>query len=306
MQKSIFTLLVLISILTSHTSRLNAQDNVGIGTLTPNTKAVLDLEANDKGFLAPRLSTANRLNIAPAATEAGLLVFDTDLSVYFYWDGTQWINFPGVGGLNTAFTFDNQTNTLSITDAGGTLSTILNIDVNDADSDPTNEIQTLSLSNNILNLSISNNDIDLTPYVNTDNQTLTLTGNTLDISNGNSVDLSSFANTDNQTLSLSGSTLSISNGNSVNLSSLSGTGSVTNEFCRSGSQAGVIYSLSTQLGVSLTINNAFCALTKDGGGNNGSGERYHVYPDGSGNWVFYYQSGQSGLNVCVRCFKFAP
>ncbi len=51
--------------------------------------------------------------------------------------------------------------------------------------------------------------------VNTDNQTLTLTGNTLSISGGNSVTLPT--GSDNQTLSLSGSTLSISNGNSVTL-----------------------------------------------------------------------------------------
>ncbi len=55
--------------------------------------------------------------------------------------------------------------------------------------------------------------------VGTDNQTLSLSGNTLAISGGNSVDLSQFMdNTDSQTLSLSNNNLSISNGNSVDLS----------------------------------------------------------------------------------------
>ncbi len=74
-----------------------AQDNVGIGTLTPNTKSVLDLSSNTKGFLAPRMSTAERLAIAPTLSEAALMVFDTDLSRYLYWDGTQWVEFPGAG-----------------------------------------------------------------------------------------------------------------------------------------------------------------------------------------------------------------
>ncbi len=60
------------------------------------------------------------------------------------------------------------------------------------------------------------NTIDIAG-VNTDEQELTLTGNTLAITNGNSVDLSGFANTDNQTLLLSGTTLAISNGNAVDL-----------------------------------------------------------------------------------------
>ena len=37
-----------------------AQDNMGIGTLTPHPSSILDLTADDKGFLAPRLTTAQR------------------------------------------------------------------------------------------------------------------------------------------------------------------------------------------------------------------------------------------------------
>jgi hypothetical protein len=62
--------------------------------------------------------------------------------------------------------------------------------------------------------------VNLAPFLdNTDNQTLSLTGNNLSISgSGSSVNLSGFANTDTQTLTLSGSTLTISgSGSSVNL-----------------------------------------------------------------------------------------
>ncbi len=48
-------------------------------------------------------------------------------------------------------------------------------------------------------------------------QTLTLSGNELNISNGNSVTLPNLVNTDEQTLSISNNNLSISNGNTINL-----------------------------------------------------------------------------------------
>ncbi|MCO5280647.1 MAG: hypothetical protein M9931_06270 [Chitinophagales bacterium] len=66
----------------------HAQNNIGIGTSTPNPTAVLDVNANDKGVLIPRLTTAQRNSIATPAT--GLLVFDTDLNCFFFHDGTTW------------------------------------------------------------------------------------------------------------------------------------------------------------------------------------------------------------------------
>lgn len=89
--------LTFIATLLYFSNVLFAQDNVGIGTLTPNVKSVLDLSSNTKGFLAPRMSTTERLAIAPSTSEAALMVFDTDLSRYLYWDGTQWVEFPSAG-----------------------------------------------------------------------------------------------------------------------------------------------------------------------------------------------------------------
>lgn len=79
----------------------------------------------------------------------------------------------------------------------------------DGDTDPTNEIQTLSLTGNLLEISGGNS---VTLPANTDSQTLSIVGSTLTISGGNSVVIP-----DAQTLSLNGTALSISNGNSVNL-----------------------------------------------------------------------------------------
>jgi hypothetical protein len=83
---------------------------------------------------------------------------------------------------------------------------------NDRDRDSTNELQTLSLTGNLLEIS-QGNTVSL-PSDN-DNQQLTLLGSVLSISNGNSISLP--ADMDAQNLTLSGNTLSISNGNSVAL-----------------------------------------------------------------------------------------
>ncbi|WP_421876185.1 beta strand repeat-containing protein [Marinoscillum sp.] len=112
----------------------------------------------------------------------------------------------------------------------------------DDDSDPTNEIQSLSLETNTLSLSNSDETVDLTTYLdNTDAQELSLSGSELSISGGNSVDLGPLgANTDEQTLAVSGTELSISNGNTVDLSALQdGTGTDAQELTLTGSDLSI-------------------------------------------------------------------
>ena len=92
----------------------------------------------------------------------------------------------------------------------------------DADADPTNEIQDLQLNGGTLTITNNTNatPINLAPYLgtNTDEQTLMLVGDSLAISNGNKVDLSPFKDdTDDQSLNLSGTKLSIEGGNTVDL-----------------------------------------------------------------------------------------
>lgn len=66
-----------------------AQDNVGIGTAIPEPSAILDLSATDKGFLIPRLSAVQRLNITSPAI--GLMVFDVDSGCIMLYS-TSWVN----------------------------------------------------------------------------------------------------------------------------------------------------------------------------------------------------------------------
>ncbi|MCB1058461.1 MAG: hypothetical protein KDD11_23405 [Acidobacteria bacterium] len=86
----------------------------------------------------------------------------------------------------------------------------------------TRDNQVLSLSGNSLQLTYDNGvyQVDLAPYLDdTDEQDLSLSGNNLNITNGTGVNLSAFKdNTDSQNLSLSGNTLNISGGSGVSLS----------------------------------------------------------------------------------------
>lgn len=158
--KKNYAVLVICSILLSLAA--SAQNNVGIGIANPDPNAILHVESNSKGVLIPKLDAAERTTLGAVlnTTNQGLLVFGPDTNQFWYWDGTQWIPFPGPGtpgpqgpvgpagpagaqGVagtpgaagatgatgptgngsdNTAFAF-NPTGTATITDGSGTLTT---------------------------------------------------------------------------------------------------------------------------------------------------------------------------------------
>ncbi len=96
-----------------------AQNNVGIGTETPNTSAMLDISSNNKGLLTPRMTTAQRNAISTPAK--GLLVYDTDLNALYHYNGNAW---AAVGGNSGGFSlpYSGSTNqagdAFSITNTG--------------------------------------------------------------------------------------------------------------------------------------------------------------------------------------------
>lgn len=91
---------VLILVMATVTLAVQAQDNVGIGTVTPQPNAILDVSSVDKGMLVPRLNSLQRVLINPLPSANGLLVYDTDLSQFCYWvSGTSsWTCIDPLGG----------------------------------------------------------------------------------------------------------------------------------------------------------------------------------------------------------------
>ena len=62
---------------------------VGINILQPDTSAILHLESTDRGFLPPRMTTAQRDNIF--SPKPGLTVFNTEDSTLQYFTGRCWL-----------------------------------------------------------------------------------------------------------------------------------------------------------------------------------------------------------------------
>ncbi|MFM1792060.1 MAG: hypothetical protein RLZZ252_414 [Bacteroidota bacterium] len=96
MKKLLFFLLLIV---------FYSEAQTGIGTTTPNASAKLDIFADNKGFLPPRVALTATNVFAPVtglsgstalATAAGLLVYNTTsngnvLPGYYYWNGTLWV-----------------------------------------------------------------------------------------------------------------------------------------------------------------------------------------------------------------------
>lgn len=64
-----------------------------------NSSALLDVQSTSKGFLPPRMTTAQRTAISSPAT--GLFVYDTDLSQLYFYNGSAWTSSVGSGAVTT-------------------------------------------------------------------------------------------------------------------------------------------------------------------------------------------------------------
>jgi hypothetical protein len=156
--------------------------------------------------------------------------------------------------------------------------------VDDADADPENEIQVLSLVGNTLTLTSRGApyQIDLAPYLdNSDNQNLSIDGHLLTIANGNTVQLPDSVNdadhdpfNEIQELALEGTNLKISGSNTVDLAVLKdgindGDSDPTNELQLLRMSNDTIYLSEggyVVLPVANNVNGYFCYGDKDGDG----------------------------------------
>ncbi len=81
---------VLIALLVLSGLNLTAQVGINTDGSTPDASAMLDVKSTTSGLLIPRMTIADRDNIASPAT--GLLVYVTDDNSFYYYDGTNWVN----------------------------------------------------------------------------------------------------------------------------------------------------------------------------------------------------------------------
>jgi len=90
MKKILLTLLLL---------PLATYSQVGIGTTTPDSSSMLEVDATDKGELVPRVAIANLNTAAPVtAPIESLLVYNTTIATgvgFHYWDGAKWTPLSG-------------------------------------------------------------------------------------------------------------------------------------------------------------------------------------------------------------------
>lgn len=83
-------MLKLLLFLVSFCTVVVSFSQVGIGTNTPNNTSMLEVQFNSKGFLLPRMSSAQRIGISSPAT--GLQVYDNNTNSIWYFNGTYWVN----------------------------------------------------------------------------------------------------------------------------------------------------------------------------------------------------------------------
>jgi len=88
---------------------INAQ-NVAINNdgSTAATSAMLDVKSTTKGFMMPRVTSAQRTAIASPVL--GLLVFDTDTKTIWAYNGASWSNLTSAGGGSLTLPFNQTVN----------------------------------------------------------------------------------------------------------------------------------------------------------------------------------------------------
>ncbi|MGB4080507.1 MAG: hypothetical protein WBK38_04970 [Bacteroidia bacterium] len=88
------------------------QAQVGIGTASPNTTAILDITASAKGLIVPRMTTTERDNSIKTPT-AGLLIYNTTSNALEIVNGSSlWVNLST--GTTTAVTSGTTSSTAGI------------------------------------------------------------------------------------------------------------------------------------------------------------------------------------------------
>ena len=91
--------------------KIDHNGNVGIGFVTPATgivapASILDVSSTTSGVLVPRMTTTQRTAITLTTALKGMLVFDSDVNMFYYNVGTSWspINVGTIKTISAAYT----------------------------------------------------------------------------------------------------------------------------------------------------------------------------------------------------------
>ncbi len=101
--KSIVAILSFLTLL-----NIPSMGQVGIGTVTPDASAMLDVTSTTKGFLPPRVALTGTTDVATISSPAtGLLVYNLGTgglatAGYYYWNGSAWTALGGGSNLYSA------------------------------------------------------------------------------------------------------------------------------------------------------------------------------------------------------------
>ena len=84
-----------------------ASGSAGIGTITPDASALLEIKSTTKGMLVPRMTLVQRNAIISPAT--GLIIYQTDNTAgFYYYSGSAWTKIA-TGAAGASKTLNNLT-----------------------------------------------------------------------------------------------------------------------------------------------------------------------------------------------------
>jgi hypothetical protein len=91
-------IIILLLFIAAH--KMVMAQSVGIGTITPNASAQLDVTSTTKGVLIPRMTEAEK-NAIPSPAH-GLMLFNTTTNSFQYYNAVSWINISHSGIISGA------------------------------------------------------------------------------------------------------------------------------------------------------------------------------------------------------------
>lgn len=127
------------------------QAQEGFGTNNPNRASVIELQANDKGLLIPRVALTSRSAFSPISglasgdesTATALLVYNTNTSPdvtdpnavspgFYYWNGAVWVRIADLGILGNTGTLSATDGSITVGNGMGATLTDAQVSVTDA------------------------------------------------------------------------------------------------------------------------------------------------------------------------------